>query len=48
MIDAIIESTDKKLEDNKIDYSEAADLLEDGAKVVEKVINDLEKEKREE
>ena len=48
MIDAIVESADKKLEDNKIDYSEATGLLEDGAKVVEKVINDLEKEKREE
>lgn len=48
MIDAIIESTNKKLEDEKIDYTEAVDLIEDGAKVVEKVINDLEKEKREE
>lgn len=48
MIDAIVESADKKLEDDKIDYSEAAGLLEDGAKVVEKIINDLEKEKREE
>ena len=48
MIDAIVESADKKLEDDKIEFSEVVDLATDGAKVVEKVINDLEEEKREE
>lgn len=43
LIDSIIDSADKKLEDEKIEFGEAVDLAEEGAKVVEKVVNDLQK-----
>jgi hypothetical protein len=43
MIDSIIESADKKLEDEKIEFDEAVDLVKEGTEVVEKVVNDLQK-----